>query len=72
MPDILSQQQIDELLNGLNTGELDLDEIDEKASEKKVKEYDFRSPKKFTKEQLKKLDSIHSNYTRSLSSYLTG
>ncbi len=72
MPDILSQQQIDELLMGLNTGELDLDEIDEKASEKKIKEYDFRSPKKFTKEQLKKLDSIHSNYTRSLSSYLTG
>ncbi len=72
MPDILSQQQIDELLKGLNTGELDLHEIDEKASEKKVKEYDFRSPKKFTKEQLKKLDSIHSNYTRSLSSYLTG
>lgn len=72
MPDVLSQQQIDELLKGLNTGELDLDEIDEKASEKKVKEYDFRSPKKFTKEQLKKLDSIHSNYTRSLSSYLTG
>ncbi len=72
MPDILSQAQIDELLKGLNTGELDLDEIDEKASEKKVKEYDFRSPKKFTKEQLKKLDSIYNNYTRSLSSYFTG
>ncbi|SDN19981.1 flagellar motor switch protein FliM [Acetanaerobacterium elongatum] len=72
MPDILSQAQIDELLKGLNTGTLDLDEIDEKASEKKVKEYDFRSPKKFTKEQLKKLDSIYSNYTRSLSSYFTG
>ncbi len=72
MPDILSQQQIDELLKGLNTGELDLNEIDEKASEKKIKEYDFRSPKKFTKEQLKKLDSIHNNYSRSLSSYLTG
>ncbi len=72
MPDILSQAQIDELLKGLNTGELDLNEIDEKASEKKVKEYDFRSPKKFTKEQLKKLDSIYNNYTRSLSSYFTG
>ncbi len=72
MPDILSQAQIDELLKGLNTGALDLDEIDEKASEKKVKEYDFRSPKKFTKEQLKKLDSIYNNYTRSLSSYFTG
>ncbi len=72
MPDILSQQQIDELLKGLHTGELDLNEMDEKAAGKKVKEYDFRSPKKFTKEQLKKLDSIHSNFSRSLSSYLTG
>ena len=72
MPEILSQTQIDDLLKGLNTGELDLDEMDEKASEKKIKEYDFKSPKKFTKEQLKKLDSIHNNFARSLSSYMTG
>lgn len=37
-----------------------------------VKDYDFRSPKKFTKERIKVLDSIFDNYARLLSSYLTG
>ena len=37
-----------------------------------VKEYDFRAPKKFTKERIKLLDSIYENYSRLLSSYLTG
>lgn len=72
MPDILSQSQIDELLKGLTTGEIDIEEMDEKSLEKKVKDYDFRSPKKFTKEQIKKLDSIYNNFARGLSSYLTG
>ncbi len=38
---------------------------------KKVKEYDFRSPKRFTKEQLKIISSVYENYSRHLSSYLT-
>lgn len=37
-----------------------------------IKDYDFRSPKKFTKERIKVLDSIFDNYARLLSSYLTG
>ena len=37
-----------------------------------VKDYDFRAPKKFTKERIKILDSIFDNYARLLSSYLTG
>ncbi len=40
--------------------------------EAKVKEYDFRAPKKFTKEQMKVLESIFENYSRLLSSYFTG
>ena len=38
-------------------------------TKKKVKEYDFRSPKRFTREQLKVIDSIYQNYARRLSSY---
>jgi flagellar motor switch protein FliM len=49
-----------------------LDEIEEQASEKKIKTYDFKMPKKFTKEQLKVIDGIFENYSRVLSSYLTG
>ena len=73
LADVLSQKQIDELLNSFNTqGSKAFEEIEEQGSEKKVKSYDFKTPKKFTKEQLKVIDSIFENYSRVLSSYLTG
>lgn len=73
MADVLSQSQIDALLNSFSSeGTKALDEIEEQAQERKVKNYDFKMPKKFTKEQLKLIDSIFENYSRVLSSYLTG
>ncbi len=73
MADILSQSQIDALLNSFSEeGAKALDEIEEQSSEKKVKTYNFKMPKKFTKEQLKTIDGIFENYSRVLSSYLTG
>lgn len=68
MPEQLSQSQIDALLNRLNTGEVHAEE----ETGPKIKEYDFKSPKKFTKEQLKALDGLHENFGRMLSSYLSG
>lgn len=67
MADILSQNQIDELLSGITSGEV---KVDEEPEGKKIKKYDFRSPKKFTKEQLRTLDSLHENVARGISSYL--
>ena len=73
MGDVLSQSQIDELLNSFSTmGSKAFDDIEEQSSEKKIKPYDFKMPKKFTKEQLKVIDSIYEIYSRLLSSYLTG
>ena len=48
MGDVLSQNEIDNLLAALSTGELDVDEIKDN-NEKKVKEYDFARPYKFSK-----------------------
>lgn len=64
----LSQAQIDALLGRLNSGE---EEVEEDASAQ-IKKYDFRSPKKFTKEQLRTLDGMHENFSRMLSSHFTG
>lgn len=73
MADVLSQSQIDELLNSFSSmGAKALDEIQEQGHEKKVKNYDFKMPKKFTKEQLKVIEGIFENYSRVISSYLTG
>lgn len=69
MAEILSQSQIDELLNNLSSGDVDIKEIE--TNEKKVKEYDFRSPKKITKETIKLLKGIYEGYCRMLSSRLT-
>lgn len=69
--EVLSQSQIDDLLNSLTSGTMDLEAAEEEVSTKKVKEYDFRSPKRFTKEQLRIVSSVYENYSRLLSSYLT-
>ncbi|MCI8600834.1 MAG: flagellar motor switch protein FliM [Oscillospiraceae bacterium] len=67
MPETLSQSQIDELLNRMRSGN-----VTEPEEEKtKVKEYDFTSPKKFTKDQLKSLNNLYENFCRVASSYLT-
>ncbi|MDR0947344.1 MAG: flagellar motor switch protein FliM [Ruminococcus sp.] len=71
MADALSQSQIDELLKNISSGEEKIDEIEAEASMKKVKAYDFRMPKKFTKEQLNVIENIFESYGRVLSSYFT-
>lgn len=67
MPEQLSQSQIDALLRKMSRGEVDVQE-----ETRKIREYDFRSPKKFTKEQLKALDSLHETFSRMLVSYFSG
>lgn len=71
MAEKLTQGQIDALLNRLSSGAPD-EAIEDSDASWKVKEYDFKSPKKFTKEQLRTLDSLHENFSRVLSSYLSG
>ncbi len=70
MAEVLSQNQIDELLHSIHSGEVPLDSVDENPK-KRVKEYDFRSPKRFTREQMKVIDSVYQNYARRLASYLS-
>ena len=67
MAEILSQQQIDELLGSLQSGDVDFKDVETQSNGPKVKEYDFMSPKKFSREQLKLLDNIFDNFSRMLS-----
>ena len=69
MSEVLSQNEIDNLLQALNTGELDMDQISA-ADEKKVKDYDFKRPAKFSKEHLRTLEMIFEHYGRLLSTTL--
>ena len=68
MAEVLSQSQIDALLNAARSGELDVDKPAEKSSEQKYRKYDFYSPRKFTKDRLKMLNSIFESYARVINS----
>ncbi len=69
MGDILSQSEIDNLLNALSSGELDVEEIKD-SNEKQVKDYDFARPSKFSKEHLRTLEIIFEHYGRLLTTNL--
>lgn len=64
MAEVLSQSQIDALLNSLQGNGEPIDEIEKKESEIKYRKYDFNSPKKFTKDKLRILKNIFENYSR--------
>lgn len=72
MGDILSQNEIDELLNALNSGGTDNIVIAPTSHVKEAKDYDFARPSKFNKEQLRTLEIIFDNFARMVSSFLTG
>lgn len=69
--DKLSQNEIDELLNALSAGEVDVKDIEDE-NKKKAKKYDFRRPEKFSKEQLRTLENINENLSRNVANFLSG
>lgn len=69
MGEVLSQNEIDSLLQALSSGELDVEEMKDNG-EKQIKNYDFARPSKFSKEHLRTLEIIFEHYGRLLSTNL--
>ncbi|QFJ55488.1 flagellar motor switch protein FliM [Pseudobutyrivibrio xylanivorans] len=69
MGDVLSQNEIDNLLHALTSGEVDAEEM-KNNKEKPVKNYDFARPSKFSKEHLRTMEIIFEHYGRLLSTNL--
>jgi flagellar motor switch protein FliM len=72
MGDILSQSEIDELLNALNQGSVDTKEAEPEVHERKIKVLDFKRPNKFAKDHLKTLHIINENFARLVTNFLSG
>ena len=70
-PDVMSQSEIDSLLEALSTGSVDVDSITRDSDEKKIKSYDFRRPDKFSKDQLRAIQMIHESFTRQLTTTMS-
>ncbi|MDP3582172.1 MAG: flagellar motor switch protein FliM, partial [Ignavibacteria bacterium] len=67
MAEILSQQEIDALLNNIKSGS---EQKIESSSEKEAILFDFRLPNRISKNQLRVLRSIFENFAESFSSFL--
>lgn len=71
MANILTQSEIDALLNSLSVGE-DVKPEPENDADKGVRIYDFRTANKFSKEQMRTLHTISDNFATVLATRLTG
>jgi len=69
MAEVLSQSEIDALLNAISDGD---EEAAIAVPQQKVRTYDFRRPNKFSKAQLISLTNIYEHFSRSLATYLSG
>ncbi len=72
MAEVLSQSEIDALLNALSSGEVNVEEIQDEEVSSKIKKYDFRNPQKIAKDQLRTLQIIHENFGRLFQTFLSG
>ncbi|MBP1566185.1 MAG: flagellar motor switch protein FliM [Oscillospiraceae bacterium] len=72
MGDLFSQNTINEaLLKKSPTGNNGPENYSFRNNEKKIKNYDFKMPQKFTKEDLKLIRDIYEVYARLVATYLT-
>ena len=71
MPDVLSQAEIDALLQGVMDGSVDAEAAKSEADTRKIKVYDFKRPDKFSKDQIRTLYMLHESFARQLNTYLS-
>ena len=67
MTDVLSADEIDQLLSAINSS---ADEPEEKRPDRdsrKIKIYDFKRPDKFSRDQIRNISIIHENFARLVS-----
>ncbi|MFI3230411.1 MAG: flagellar motor switch protein FliM [bacterium] len=69
MSEILSQDEIDKLLNAIASGD---DAVESGEREKRIVSYNFARPSKFAKDQLRTLEIMFDNFARTTGSFLTG
>ena len=65
MNEVLSQDEIDQLLSAINSGDSDLENYTAPVnSARKIKIYDFKRPDKFSKETLRTIQNLHETFAR--------
>ena len=68
---VLSQDEIDNLLDAVSSGEVETEELKEDENEKEVEVYDFKRPNKLSKDQLRTLRMIYEGFGRLVSTEIS-
>lgn len=64
MTEVLSQDEIDQLLTAISSGDVEREDMPAPADQRKIKIYDFKRPDKFSKEQLRTINMMHETFAR--------
>ncbi|MDR2135899.1 MAG: flagellar motor switch protein FliM [Treponema sp.] len=64
MTEVLSQDEIDQLLTAINAGDTEPGDFTPAADTRKIKIYDFHRPDKFSKEQIRTVQIMHETFAR--------
>ncbi len=64
MTEVLSQEEIDQLLTAINAGETEPEDFKPATDTRKIKIYDFKRPDKFSKEQIRTVSIMHETFAR--------
>ena len=74
MAEVLSQQQIDQLLSTISSTVAEQDDVTASNKQQKIKIYDFKRPDKFSKDQMRTVSIMNETFARltitALSAYL--
>jgi len=64
MTEVLSQDEIDQLLSAISSGEVEPQEVQQATDQKRIKIYDFKRPDKFSKDQMRTISMMHETFSR--------
>ena len=64
MNEVLSQDEIDQLLMAISSGDSETEEFKPVNDTRKIKIYDFKRPDKFSKEQIRTVSIMHETFAR--------
>jgi len=68
--EVLSQQEIDKLLSGINSGAIEEEQLSSIGKDREIQDYDFRRPTRVSKDQLKTIRTLHESFAEIFGFYL--
>ena len=71
MTEVLSQDEIDQLLTAISSGEVSTEEPIAQVDQRKIKIYDFKRPDKFSKDQIRTVSIMHETFARQTTTALS-